>query len=69
MFATKVSCLQKNMVALQNLAPSENLAPPCPSENLGPPDSKFPLQILKSSPQNHIFFQPPTLCQGVHSMF
>ena len=26
--ATKITCLQKIIVALQNLAPSENLAPP-----------------------------------------
>ena len=43
--ATEITRLQKNMVALEILAPSENLAPPLP-------------QILKSNPQNHIFFSP-----------
>ena len=33
--ATEITCLQKNIVALENLASSENLAPPCPSENFG----------------------------------
>ena len=34
--ATEIAWLQKNMAALQNLAPSENLSPPCPSENSAP---------------------------------
>ena len=53
------------MVALQNLAPSENLALPCPSEKSNPPDSKVLPQILKSSPQSHIYLSAsPPFCQG-----
>ena len=37
---TEVTRLQKNMVALENVAPSKNLAPTCPSMNSAPPDSK-----------------------------
>ena len=47
--------LQKSIVALQNLALSGNLAPPCPSENPILPDSKAPPQLLKSIPQSYIF--------------
>ena len=62
--ATEITWLQKNMVALQNLAPSKNLAPPCPSENSAPSWKWGPPQVLKSSPQSHIFFTPPPLLQG-----
>ena len=31
--ATEMTHLQRNTVALENLFPSENLAPPFPSEN------------------------------------
>ena len=41
--------MQENMVALENLAPSENSA-------LSPPPT--PHQLLKSSPQSHIFSAP-----------
>ena len=71
--ATEITCLQKNMVALENLAPSknlENLAPPWPSEHSTPPptplsprDSKATLQLLKSSPQRHIFFILPSFAR------
>ena len=73
-------CHRNNMVAekhgspRQNLSPSENLASPCPSENSSHPDSKVPPQLLKSSPQSHIFFNPlppiphPYCQDGVHSM-
>ena len=47
-----MTCLQKNIVALKNVASSENSASP-PS---------LP-QLLKSSPQIHIFFSP-SFCQG-----
>ena len=43
--ATDITRLQKNMVALKNLASSENLAPPSTSENsvpASPLDSKAP---------------------------
>ena len=39
---TETTRLQKNMVALENLAPSKNLTPSCPSENSAPTDSKAP---------------------------
>ena len=51
--------LQKSIVALQNLALSGNLTPPCPSENPILPDSKVSPQLLKSIPQSYIFFQTP----------
>ena len=39
------------MVALEDVAPSETLAPPCLSENLTPPpsfpDSKIPLSAFE----------------------
>ena len=63
------TCLQKKMVALKNLASSKNLAPTCSSENSPPHPPTLivrPLpQILKPSPQRHIFFSPSPLCQGV----
>ena len=52
--ATEITRLQKNMAALETLASTKNLAPPCPSENSGPPDSKpSPL------PHKAIFFSAP----------
>ena len=60
--ATEITCLQKNMVALQNLAP------PAPLRIQPPPDSKVPPQLLKSRPQSHIFFSPPPFARGMHSM-
>ena len=57
--ATERTFFQKNMVALQNLTPSENLAP-LPLWEFILPSSKFPPQLLKSSPESH-FFQPSLL--------
>ena len=34
--ATEIIHMKKTMVALESLAPSKNLASPCPSENLVP---------------------------------
>ena len=42
------------MVALENLAPSENLARLCPPENSAQ-IVRLPPQPLMSSPQSHIF--------------
>ena len=55
--ATEITCLQKNIVALKNLAPLWVFSSPCPSENLLPPCPPTP-QLLKSSPQSHIFSPP-----------
>ena len=49
--ATEITCLQKNIVALQNLTPLR-IQPPSN-------DSKVPPRLLKSSPQSHIFFSHP----------
>ena len=49
--ATEITCLQKDMVTLKNVTPSENLALLCPPLTV----SSHP-QLLKSSLQSHIFF-------------
>ena len=58
------------MEALQNLVPSENLAPPAPLRIQPSPDSNGSPQPLKSSPQNHTFClaSSPFPRGRVHSM-
>ena len=58
--ATEITCLQKNMVALENLALTKNLDPLAPLR-IWPLIVRLPSQLLKSSPQSHIFFKalPP----------
>ena len=56
--AGEITRLQKNMVAQENLAPSENWVPHCPSTNSALPGGKTSPQSLKSSRQTHIFFKP-----------
>ena len=47
------------MVALKNLALSENLALPCPFENSAPPDSKSLLSFWTLAPKAIFFSRPP----------
>ena len=42
------------MAALENLAPSENLAPPCPSDNSAPFESKAPPSVSKKQDKERI---------------
>ena len=51
------------MVTLQNLAPSENLAPPAPLKNT-PSPPQVPSQLLKSSPQRDFFQTLPPFTRG-----
>ena len=51
------------MVTLKNLALSKYLAPTCPIESSAA-DIKAPHQLLKSSPQSHIFLSPPHFVRG-----
>ena len=60
--ATEITCLQKNMVALQNLALSENSA----ALWIHPPP---PLSFWNLAPKAIFFSAPPpslSFCQGVH---
>ena len=56
--AGEITRLQKNMVAKENLAPSENWVSHCPSTNSALSGGKTSPQSLKSSRQTHIFFKP-----------
>ena len=66
-FATEITRLQQNMVALKNLASSENLAPPAPLRIQLQPNSKALLRFWNVASKAR-FFQPPhpplPTCQG-----
>ena len=71
--ATETKRLQENMFALENLAYSENLAPPCSSENSSPPlIVKAPLSFWNLAPIAFFRALPPPFTRGewggVHSM-
>ena len=71
-FASEITRLQQNMVALKNLASSENLAPPAPLRIQLHANSKALLRFWNVASKAR-FFQPPhpTFARGqrgVHSM-
>ena len=69
--ATEITRFQKNMVALENLPSSKNLAHPTPLIIHPPPDNKLPPQLLKSNPKTILFFSPHPFArggEGVHSI-
>ena len=62
--ATEITRLEKNMAALQNLAPSENLALSCHSENSAPLILRSPLSFWNLAPKTIFFFSPPSCARG-----
>ena len=77
-FASEITRLQQNMVALKNLASSENLAPPALLRTQLQPNSKALLRFWNVASKAR-FFQPPhapppphppfaRVKRGVHSM-
>ena len=63
--ATETKRLQENMFALENLAYSENLAPPCSSENSSPPlIVKAPLSCWNLAPIAFFRALPPPFTRG-----